>query len=343
MKKILCILLVLPMLVPGVRALADSGVTKTGTVAATFLEIPVGAAAVGMGGAFVSVANDVTSLYWNPAGAASLQGTEALAAHMTWIADTRYEFAGVVIPLGEVGALGFSLTSLTMDDMMVRTVEQPDGTGEFFSAGDLAAGITYARPLSDRFAIGFTAKYIQETIWHESAHAFALDVGTTFRTDLFGGLPIGATLSNFGTTMQMSGRDTRTFIQVDPTKMGSNDQIPTAIEMNSWELPLSFQIGLSTTAMKTDDLRWTIAADAVHPNDNNESMNVGTEFSYLDVLMLRGGYHSLFLKDAEGGLSLGIGLSTNTLFGTMLIRFDYAYRNMGRLDNVHVLSLGVRF
>jgi hypothetical protein len=59
--------------------------------------------------------------------------------------------------------------------------------------------------------------------------------------------------------------------------------------------------------------------------------------------MLRGGYHSLFLKDAEGGLSLGIGLSTNTLFGTMLIRFDYAYRNMGRLDNVHVLSLGVRF
>jgi hypothetical protein len=51
----------------------------------------------------------------------------------------------------------------------------------------------------------------------------------------------------------------------------------------------------------------------------------------------------LFLKDAEGGLSLGIGLSTNTLFGTMLIRFDYAYRNMGRLDNVHVLSLGVRF
>ena len=151
MKKILCILLVLPMLVPGVRALADSGVTKTGTVAATFLEIPVGAAAVGMGGAFVSVANDVTSLYWNPAGAASLQGTEALAAHMTWIADTRYEFAGVVIPLGEVGALGFSLTSLTMDDMMVRTVEQPDGTGEFFSAGDLAAGVSYTRPLPGPF------------------------------------------------------------------------------------------------------------------------------------------------------------------------------------------------
>jgi len=320
-----------------------TNVSKTGTVAATFLEIPVGAPAVGMGGAFVSVANDVTSLYWNPAGAALLPGAEAVAVHTNWIAETKFDFAGIVLPLGELGSFGFSITSLSMEDMKVRTVELPEGTGEYFSAGDLAVALTYARPLSDRFAIGFTVKYIQQTIWHESASAFALDVGTSFRTDLIGGLIIGATLSNFGTAMQMAGRDTRTVISVDPTKMGSNSQIPVNVELNSWALPLLFQIGVSTTALKTDDLRWIVAADALHPSDNYESVNVGTEVAYKDLLMLRGGYHSLFLNEAEGGLSFGIGLSSNTLLGSTQIMFDYAYRNMGRLDNVHVFSLGARF
>jgi len=55
-------------------------VSKSGTVAATFLEIPVGAAAIGLGGAFVSVANDATTLFWNPAGAASFDRNEVVGS-----------------------------------------------------------------------------------------------------------------------------------------------------------------------------------------------------------------------------------------------------------------------
>ena len=152
-------------------------VSKTGTTAATFLEISVGAPAIGMGGAFVSLANDATALYWNPAGIATMSDMEVIAAHTDWIADTKFDFGGFVWPLGNFGTLGFSLTSLTMADMAVTTVEMPDGTGNIFSASDLAAGLTYARPLTDRFSVGFTAKFIQESIWHESAKAFAMDAG----------------------------------------------------------------------------------------------------------------------------------------------------------------------
>src|SRR5512140_3594853 len=182
-------------------------VSKSGTTAAAFLEIPVGASAIGMGSAFVSVSHDATSLYWNPSGIAALSQNELVATHTGWIADTRFDFAGLVLPLGWFGTVGFSFTSLSMDDMKVRTVDQPEGTGEFFSAGDLAAGISYARQLTDRFAIGFTGKYVRQSIWHESAAAFAIDAGTSFKTDLFGGMVIGATLVNFGTKLQMSGRD----------------------------------------------------------------------------------------------------------------------------------------
>ncbi len=318
-------------------------VSKTGTTAATFLEISVGAPAIGVGGAFVSLANDATALYWNPAGIANLSGTEAILSHTDWIADTKFDFAGLVLPVGSLGTLGFSLTSLTMADMAVTTVEMPDGTGEYFSASDVAAGLSYARLLSDRFSVGFTAKFIQESIWHETADAFAVDVGTLFKTDLFGGMVIGATLSNFGTPMTLSGSDTREFIQLDATKPGTNDQIPADIEMNSWDLPLRFQIGVSTNVLENDTYRWTVAFDAIHPNDNYESVNVGTEFAIRDFVFLRAGYQSLFLNDSEGGLSLGVGVTSSLISSSSTVKFDYAYRDYGRLEGVHSFSLAVRF
>jgi hypothetical protein len=320
-------------------------VSKTGTTAATFLEIPIGASAIGMGGAFVSIANDATSLYWNPSGIASMQQSEFIAVHTNWIADTKFDFGGLVLPLGDFGTVGFSFTSLSMADMKVRTVELPEGTGEFFSAGDIAAGISYGRALTDRFKIGFTVKYLQQSIWHESASAFAVDAGTLFKTDLFNGLMIGASLTNFGTSMKLSGRDARYFIRIDGSKTGSSDQIPTEIELDSWDLPLLFQFGVSTNLMKSENTRWTIAADALHPTDNYESMNVGSEFAYQDYLFFRGGYQSLFLDQAEGGFSFGVGLASKTIAstGNVSFTFDYAFRDMGRLQSVHTFSIGVAF
>jgi len=323
---------------------AGNNVSKSGTSAATFLEIQVGAPAVAMGGAFVSRANDATGLYWNAAGITHLTRNEIIVTHTAWIADTKFNFAAFVLPLGSTaGSLGLSLTSLSMDDMMVRTVEMPEGTGEFFSASDLAVGVSYARQLTDRFSIGFTAKYIQQSIWHETAHAIAADFGTSFKTDLLGGMIVGASLSNFGTSMQLSGRDTRQFSRVDPTKQGSNDRIPYDVELDSWSLPLSFQLGVSTDVAHSANYRWTVAADATHPSDNYESLNVGTEFSYQENFFLRGGYHALFLDQSEGGLSLGAGIAVPTNFNSGLVKVDYAFRDMGRLNGVHVFSLGVQF
>ncbi len=341
-----CLTLPLLVICAALTAMAqttNTDVSKTGTSAATFLEIPVGASAIGMGSAFVSVADDATSLYWNPARITSQSQYNFVAVHTNWVVDTKFDFGGLILPLGEIGSLGVSLTMLTMGDMKVRTVDQPEGTGEYFTAGDLAIGLTYARKLSDRFSVGFTGKFIQETIWHEQASAFALDVGTTFRTDLFGGLTIAAVLMNFGTPMQLSGRDTRQFISVDPANSGSNFQIPSDIEMDSWSLPLLFQFGISTNVVRQENYRWTVAADALHPNDNYESMNLGTEFSYQESIFLRGGYESLFLPDAEGGACFGVGVNSKNLSGSFAVAFEYAYRSMGRLENTHTFSIGIAF
>lgn len=336
-SKIIILMLFFALNIPGQK------VSKTGTTAANFLQIPVGASATGFGGAFVSIANDATSLYWNAGGIANLPSFEAQLSHTDWIAETSFDFAGVVLPLGEFGTLGFSFTSLSMDDMKVTTVEKPEGTGEYFSAGDIAVGLSYGRKLTDRFSIGFTVKYVQQTIWHMTASAFAFDAGTIFKTDLLGGMTIGASISNFGTPMKLEGRDTRHFIRVDETKQGSNERIPTNIELDEWELPLVFQIGVSTDAIQFSDYKLTVAVDAIHPNNDYQSMNAGAEFAFKNFIYIRGGYQALFLQDTEGGLSFGIGVNSKMLFSEVSVKFDYAYRDFGRLENTHTFTLGFQY
>lgn len=337
------VLILLLIFFAGSQNIYSQNVSKTGTTAASFLEIGVGAAANGMGGAFVARANDASALYWNVGGIAGHTENEVILVHTNWLADTRFDYAGLILVLGEFGNLGFSFTSLSMGDMKVRTIEQPEGTGEYFSAGDIAVGVSYARFLTDRFSVGITGKFIQESIWHMSAIAFAFDAGTIFRTDLLGGMTIGATLANFGTPMRLEGRDARSFIRIDETKQGSNENIPVDIEMDSWDLPLYFQIGVSSPVVNVEDYKLTVSADALVPNNDYQSLNVGAEFTFMDVLSLRGGYNSLFLQDSEGGLTFGVGVNSQMLLSLATVYFDYAYRDFGRLNNVHNFSIGIKF
>lgn len=323
--------------------LLPQSVSKVGTTAAAFLEIGPGASASGMGGAFVSVANDATTLYWNPAGSAVFVKNELAIFHANWIADTKFDYAALVLPLSGIGSLGLSFTSLSIGDEKVRTVEMPEGTGEFYNASDIAIALSYARSLTDRFSIGFSFKYIQQSIWHESASALAIDAGTTFRTDLFNGMVIGASISNFGTKMRMDGRDTRSFGRINENNLGSNERIPFNIEMDSWDLPLLFQIGISTNVYKGEDFKVLAAVDALHPSNNFESLNAGLEVSYKDFFFIRGGYRNILLQDSEGGFSFGFGLNSKLLFTEDFVRFDYAFRDFGRLKNVHMLSVDIKF
>ena len=137
---------------------------NTGTSAANFLKIGAGSRAAAMGDAYVAMANDVTSLYWNPAGIAHISGTQVGLSYTDWILDINHSFLGIVHNLGELGVVGVSFNYLSMGEMERTTPSEPHGTGAFFNASDMALGVAYARSLTDRFTVGLKFKYIQETI-----------------------------------------------------------------------------------------------------------------------------------------------------------------------------------
>lgn len=315
--------------------------SKIGSTAAPFLNIGVGPRAISMGGAFIATANDVSSLYWNPAGASRSNTNEAMFAHSSWFADINYNWAAAMVKLGDAGTLGLNLTHLDYGDMEITTLAEQDGTGQFFSAHDLSMGLTYAYNLTDRFSLGGTVKFVQQKIWNTSASAFAVDLGVLFHSDIYG-LRIAATITNFGTDMQMDGQDLYVQHDIDPNNYGNNDQILAALRTDEFPLPLTFRIGLAMDLLDTEEHRFTLAADALHPNDNDESINVGGEYMFNNLIAFRLGYKSLFLDNAEEGFTAGVGLNYNFTsdFG---IRVDYAYQDFGVLDYTQHFALGIRF
>jgi opacity protein-like surface antigen len=317
-------------------------VTKAGTTAAGFLSIDVGARAVGMGGAFVSMADDATTMYWNPAGMARFSRPQANFSHMRWIADITFNYAGLALPLQRFGTVGINATFLTTDPMERTTVYSPTGTGEMFDVGSYAFGLGYATSLTDRFSIGFNFKYIQETIYHSSANGIAFDIGTLFTTRL-NGLKIGMSISNYGTKMQMAGQDMLVQVDVDKAVDGNNSNINAYLATEKYDLPLMFRVGVNMDVLKgLGDSNLNLSIDALHPNDDVESLNLGAEYIYRNTISFRGGYHSLFSIDSETGLALGTGLNVN-IIGNFNLNVDYAYLDFGRLDNTQMVTISLEF
>ena len=88
--------------------------------------------------------------------------------------------------------------------------------------------------------------------------------------------------------------------------------------------------------------RLTIATDALHPNNNYESVNIGMEYVFNNLFFLRLGYKSLFLEDSEQGLTAGAGLNYN-LKGVVSLKVDYAYADFGILHYTQRFSFGIEF
>jgi hypothetical protein len=315
--------------------------SKIGTSSAPFLGISVGPKGIALGGAFVAMANDASALYYNP-GAISQPGySQVLVSHTDWLVDTKFDWVGVMLNLGDGSAVGVSVTQLDYGEEIVTTDLNQMGGDETWTATDIAVGISYARNLTDKFSIGGTAKYIQQRIWNESASTMAADVGLKYVTD-FNGLTIGMSISNFGGDMRLDGKDLYRNYDAEPYNNGNNGTIVTALKTDEFPLPLLFRAGISIDAVKNEELRFTVAADALRPSDSDEILNVGGELAWRDIVFLRGGLKSLFLTDREESFTVGGGAKYE-LTGANVVSFDFSHLEFGKFGGIQTFSIGITF
>ena len=111
-------------ILPVVASLLAVSTAHATKYAGEFLKVPVGARAVGMGGAFTAVTDDATSIWWNPAGMVYLPYREVLPQHSEKFGKlVNHDYLGFVLPLkgasGKQSALGIGLIRLSVDDILV--------------------------------------------------------------------------------------------------------------------------------------------------------------------------------------------------------------------------------
>lgn len=339
MKKYLLLIVVLTFQ----AAVYAGDFSKVGTAAAQFLKIGVGARAMGLGGTFTAIANDVSTIYWNPAGITNINGFSLAVTHNEWFAGISHDFAGLVYPLSTSDAVALHVVALNTGEQEVTTVTQPEGTGIYYDVSDLAIGLSYARTLTDRFSVGLTAKYIQQNLYNESANTFAIDIGTYLRTG-FHDLIIAMSMSNFGGNMQLEGRDLIAITDLN-NQVSGNYNPDANLKTEPWPLPLTFRVGVAMNVVGGEDPvigsaqnRFTVAVDGVHPNDNTEKLNIGGEYSWDETVFARVGYKINYYLEKW---SFGVGVRANII--SQQVGFDYALVDFNDLGKVSQFSLELRF
>jgi hypothetical protein len=314
--------------------------SQTGTTVGTFLEIEPSARIAGMGNAGVTNYSEPEAAYYNPGSIGFLRGNSAEFTHSLWLADITYDYGILTFEVGNAGNLYATLTSLNSGDIDVRTVAQPLGTGERYTVSDVAFGIGFARQISERFSAGIQLNYIQETIWHSAMGAYSLSVGTIYRMTP-DGFHLGASISNFGTRGKFDGRDLRVLYDQNIATNGDNGNLPAELYTDDFPLPVMLRIGVGLPIKVGETDKITVAADAFHPSDNNESISFGAEYLFENIFALRAGYQNLFLQDSEVGLTVGAGVEYE-MTGYKL-NFDYGWADHGRLKDTHRITVGLSF
>jgi len=217
----------------------------------------------------------------------------------------------------------------------------------------MAVYLSFARNLVDWFSFGFSGKLINSSIWHLNATALAFDLGVIIKTPFFSpaennahGLAIGMSISNYGTPLKYDGLDLINPIDISPNEAGNYKDASGQFRLQEWELPLIFRIGCSVTPIKTEMHELVLAADALHPNNNSESVNLGGQYSLtiptFGKVLLRGGYKGLFMNNSRYGLTMGFGVQTDLLFNTAM-RVEYSFRNIGELGHVNSFGISLLF
>jgi hypothetical protein len=310
MRKLWVLLLLLPIITFGQEF------AKVGTVGSQFLKIGIGARGAAMGGAFDAVSNDITSIFYNPAGLVYVNRSSFFLSHTAWLADIGYDAFALAHNIPGIGVVGFALSYMNSGEIERTTVENPDGGIGQFSTDHLMAGISYARKLTDKFAIGGNAKFVSERLDDQNTTAWATDIGIQYYTG-FHSIRLGMSIRNFGPEIRFPG----TYTDLD-----NGVPIPEPRKYLPFHFPMAFELGVAMELVDNRTTRITVAADVAHPNDNIERINAGAEAVFSKLLALRGGY--TFRHDSAGP-AFGLGILRKNL------NIDYSYSDFGILDYVH--------
>jgi hypothetical protein len=324
---------------PGDRLLASN----TPKYSNEFLSIGVGARAMGMSNAFVSVVNDATSGYWNPAGLSRVDANIQVALmHTEYFAGiASYDFGALAFNINEKSGLGFSFIRFGVDDIP-DTSELIDSDGNInydrirsFSASDNAFLLSYGQLLNENLSIGINTKVIRRTAGSfAGAWGFGLDAGVQYQ---YGPWQFAATGRDITSTFNAWSYDLDDRMREVFTITGNE------IPENSVEITLPrFIIGASRNFEFNDRFGLLASVDLNMTTDGKRNVlikgdplsidpSAGIEFNYNKMIFLRAGagnYQKYYTPGEQYISSLQLTMGVGIVIRDIL-SLDYALTDVG--------------
>ncbi|HLA40822.1 MAG TPA: PorV/PorQ family protein, partial [Candidatus Glassbacteria bacterium] len=311
---------------------------------------------VALGGAYGALADDISAVWWNPAGLGFLTDRQVFLTVANQPLDVTYTYAAAASPFGGGKfVMGGFMGILSLGEQEITTVTQPAGTGATFGAYSLQSGGSFAWNFSDRASAGINVKLVHEDIAGNTQSTIAFDLGTNYHANLAGReIRVAFMIRNLGGNLAYSGNSLK--ITTGPEEIYPGHNIArknrnALRRATGFKLPTSFHMSLSYALQHSSASNWLAAAEVNQNNNMPVSYSLGTELARRlgknSSAALRAGWEfrgdetSLSGTDRLRGLSAGGGIGYDFILFHGSI--DYAYRNWGRLTASHLFSLGISF
>lgn len=309
--------------------------------AGEFMSTGVGARALGMGGTFVAISEDVTAGYWNPAALATLEYPQVAGMYAERFASiVNYNYGAISIPIRPTSGISLSLIRLAVDDIpnttnalldygldgIPNTGDPGEGNGKidpseaidpkqvfYFNSAEYALYLSYGSQHSEKFFYGGNVKVLRKGIGENSAWGMGFDITGLWRP--LTNLNVGFNLQDITTTLLVW--DTGRQEAITPTaKLGmayfwkSNaiaGQIIPAIDMD----------------VRFENRRFAAQS---HLGPASFDFHLGAEYRFKQLLAMRVGWDT-------GHFATGIGIKLPRL------NVDYAFLSHQQLGDTHRISV----
>jgi len=269
---------------------------RAGQAGASELLINPWARSTGWGSANSASINGLEAMYMNVAGISFTRRTEILFAHTQWLvgSGTSINSFGLTQKIGEAGVLGLGIMSMGFGDLAVTTVDQPEGTGSFFSPRYMNIGLAYAKTFSNSIHGGIAVKVISESIANAKAQGFAFDAGIQYVTRLGNkenplrkdNFSFGISLRNVGPPMRFSGDG----FSVRGLVSSTGTSLTMEQRSAKFEMPSLLNIGVTYIYRISEAHRLSFAGTFTSNSFSKDQFRGGLEYGFKQYFALRGGY-----------------------------------------------------
>ena len=295
----------------------DLGTDKLAQTGMKFLSFSPDARAAALGDAVTAKTGGASSLFYNPAGMARIEGMNLSAGQANWIAGITYNAVSVAYA-SDAGVFGISVMNVDYGEIQ-GTIRSSNTAGyadtELFTPTANVVGLGYAIAPTDRFSVGGQVKFVNEKL----GNAY---LDTDGSVEGLESLDMDAVAYDFGLMYQMDWKN----LMIAMSARNFSESLKYAEE--AFELPLTFRMGVAVDVIENLSLSFVNE----RPRDYFSTTRVGFEYSLMGMLAVRAGYVT---PTDEAGINLGVG------FQVAGFNVDVAYTDFGVFDPV--TRVGVQF